>query len=44
MASPLFGQEDYFKLRNEIYEWMSSTIKDQKMSADKSPKALEYPE
>lgn len=44
MASPLFGQEDYFKLRNEIYEWMSSTSKDQKISADKYPKAIEYPE
>ena len=44
VASPLFGQEDYFKLRNEIYEWMSSTMKEQKISADKSPKAIEYPE
>ena len=44
MASPLFGQEDYFKLRNEIYEWMSSTSEDQKISADKYPKAIEYPE
>ena len=44
VASPLFGQEDYFKLRNEIYEWMSSTSEDQKISADKYPKAIEYPE
>ena len=44
VASPLFGQEDYFKLRNEIYEWMSSTSKDQKISTDKYPKAIEYPE
>lgn len=44
MASPLFGQEDYFKLRYEIYEWMSSTRKDQKISEDTYPKAIEYPE
>lgn len=44
IANPLFAQDDYLKLRNEVDEWLSFTTMGQKIPVGECPKVIEHPE